>query len=34
MGTWIRISQSIVTVIGIGSLLLAGGNLLTGGGDR
>jgi hypothetical protein len=33
MGTWIRISQSIVTVIGIGSLLLAGGNLLTGGGS-
>jgi hypothetical protein len=33
MGTWIRISQAIVTVVGIGALLLSVGNLLTGGGS-
>lgn len=31
MQVWIRISRAIVMVIGVGSLLLAGGNLLTGG---
>jgi hypothetical protein len=31
MDTWIRGSRSIVMVIGIGALLLAGGNVLTGG---
>jgi hypothetical protein len=33
METWIRLSRSIVMVIGVGSLLLAGGNLVTGGGS-
>ena len=31
MRIWIRLSRAIVMVIGAGSLLLAGGNLLTGG---
>jgi hypothetical protein len=33
MATWIRLSRSLVGVIGIGALLAAGGNLLTGGGS-
>lgn len=33
MGFWVRISRSIVMVIGAGALLLAGGNLVTGGGS-
>ena len=28
---WVRISRSIVMVVGLGALLLAGGNLTTGG---
>lgn len=33
LGYWIRISRSIVMVVGLGALLLAGGNLTTGGGS-
>ena len=33
MGLWIRASRAIVLVIGVIALLLAGGNLLTGGGS-
>lgn len=33
MSTWIRLSRAIVAVIGAGALLMAGGNLLTGGGS-
>ena len=33
MGFWIRVSRAIVMVIGAGALLIAGGNLLTGGGS-
>lgn len=29
--SWVRISRSIVMVVGLGALLLAGGNLTTGG---
>jgi hypothetical protein len=31
LGLWIRISRSIVMVVGLGALLVAGGNLTTGG---
>ena len=33
MATWVTVSRAIVAVIGIGALLAAGGNLLTGGGS-
>lgn len=33
MDPWIRVSRAIVLVIGLAALLLAGGNLLTGGGS-
>ncbi|MGZ8475922.1 MAG: hypothetical protein ACXWWQ_06835 [Candidatus Limnocylindria bacterium] len=33
MGMWIRVSRWIVVAIGIGTLLLAVGNLVTGGGS-
>ncbi|HEX7224407.1 MAG TPA: hypothetical protein VF367_02350 [Candidatus Limnocylindria bacterium] len=33
MGLWVRASRTIVLVIGVIALLLAGGNLLTGGGS-
>jgi hypothetical protein len=33
MGLWIRASRAVVLVIGVIALLLAGGNLLTGGGS-
>jgi hypothetical protein len=33
LGFWIRISRSIVMVVGLGALLAAGGNLATGGGS-
>lgn len=33
MGIWIRLSRSLVMVIGLGAVLIAGGNLVTGGGS-
>lgn len=33
MGAWIRASRAVVMVIGVVALLLAGGNLATGGGS-
>jgi hypothetical protein len=33
MSTWITVSRAVVGVIGAGALLMAGGNLLTGGGS-
>lgn len=33
MSAWTRVSRAIVMVIGIGALLTAGGNLVTGGGS-
>lgn len=33
MSTWIRLSRGVVGIIGLGAVLIAGGNLLSGGGS-